>query len=186
MKRLILAPAPLAPEGLAELKDWLGITTSETSSGGDANLISLLATALEACEAFTGLMPIACACEEVLPVAPGWLHLACRPVQAILGLFAIAGDGSRTALASTAYALDLGADGEGRVRLLAPATSDRIAVQFTAGLAASWSTLPAGLRQGIVRLAAELFRQRSTLSPLPLPPAAAAALWRPWRRIHLS
>ena len=54
MKRAIVAAATLAPAALAELKDWLGITTT----GEDNSLTSQLRAALETCEAFTGTMPL--------------------------------------------------------------------------------------------------------------------------------
>lgn len=54
MKRAIVAAATLAPAALAELKDWLGITTT----GEDTSLAAQLRAALETCEAFTGTMPL--------------------------------------------------------------------------------------------------------------------------------
>ena len=64
MQRTIVTPAVLAPAALAELKLWLGVTTT----ADDAPLTGLLAAALETCEGFTGLMPLEAVCEEVLPV----------------------------------------------------------------------------------------------------------------------
>jgi uncharacterized phiE125 gp8 family phage protein len=61
----------------------------------------------------------------------------------------------------------------------------RLVVRFAAGMAVDWDTLPDGLRHGIVRLAAHLFRQRDANEVLPAPPAAVAALWSPWRRLRL-
>lgn len=180
MKRTFIVPAVLAPAALADLKDWLGIATS----ADDAQLTALLRAAVEACEAFTGSLPLQAGCEEVLDAMPGWLGLTGRPVQAITTVQAIAPDGTRSDLAATAYAIDLSADGSGRVRLLAPATG-RMAVRYVAGLAPEWASLPDGLRHGIVRLAAHGYRQRETAEPGAQPPAAVAALWRPWRGLRL-
>jgi hypothetical protein len=46
--------------------------------------------------------------------------------------------------------------------------------------------LPEGIRQGALRLAAHQYRERDVDAPQPVPPAAVAALWRPWRRMRLA
>lgn len=180
MNRVILTPAALPSSALAELKQWLGITTA----GDDAPLTALLAAALEACEAFIGALPLEAECEEVLAGTAGWRTLATRPVHAIAAIEALSLAGARTALDPAAWEADLTADGAGRVRLLQ--ASPRIAVRFTAGLAPEWDALPESLRHGIVRLAAHQHREREGAGAAPLPPASVAALWRPWRRLRLA
>jgi uncharacterized phiE125 gp8 family phage protein len=175
--RTIITPAPPPPAALAELKQWLGITIP----ADDAPLLRVFAAALEACESFTGLMPLEQACEEVLPSLGCWQALATRPVQAITAIGQVGG----AALPPEAYAIDLGADGTGQVRLLAPEPG-RVAVRFVAGLGAQWSALPEALRHGVVRLAAHQHRERESSGAAPLPPASVAALWRPWRRLRLA
>lgn len=182
MKRQIVTPASLPPAALAELKQWLGISTT----GDDAALTALLRAALDMCEAFTGLMPIESLCEDVLPVGPHWQALSTRPVQAITALEGIPAEGPRIALAPEAYAVDLDADGTGRVRVTQPTIAGRLAVRFTAGLASTWEALPEPLRHGVLRLAAHQHRERDTPSASPLPPAAVAALWQPWRRLRVA
>jgi uncharacterized phiE125 gp8 family phage protein len=182
MKRAIVTPPVLSPSALAELKQWLGITTTQD----DTPLGNLLRAALETCEAFTGVMPIEAACEEILPLSGDWQKLVTRPVQSITLVQAIPASGARSDLASNAFAIDLDADGGGRVMVTAPGTAARLAVRFTAGLAASWEALPEGLRHGILRLAAHQHRERETSGAGPIPPAAVAALWRPWRRMRLA
>ncbi|MEP7221674.1 MAG: hypothetical protein ABI673_03290 [Novosphingobium sp.] len=182
MKRAIITSPALAPAALTELKDWLGITVASE----DAALTIQLRAALESCEAFTGIMPLESECEEVLPVCGDWMRLEASPVSAITGVQAIPAQGPRTALAVTDYALDFAADGSGRVRVFNPGLAQRIAVRFTAGLAASWSALPDGMRHGVIRLAAQQYRQREGDNASQLPPAAVAALWRPWRRMRLT
>ena len=181
MRRTIVTPAALAPSVLAELKQWLGITTT----ADDAPLAALLRAALEMCEAFTGAMPLEAVCEETLPAAPGWLELATRPIQAITAVVAVSPAGERSALAAAAWTGDLGPGGGGRVRVSAPGEAARIAVRFTAGLAPDWDALPDGLRHGVMRLAAHQHRERDGSAASPLPPAAVVALWRPWRRLRL-
>lgn len=182
MERTIVTPAALAPAALAELKQWLGITTA----ADDAPLAALLGTALETCEAFTGSLLLEATCEELLPLGSDWQALTTRPVQAITALYGLPATGARFALAADAYAVELDADGGGRVKVTAPGTATRVAVRFTAGLAPQWSALPDGLRHGVMRLAAHQHRERETTGGAPLPPAAVAALWRPWRRMRLG
>lgn len=182
MKRAIIKPAALAPTALSELKDWLGITTP----GDDAQLIALLRTALEMCEDFTGTMPLQQVCEEVLPASTSWTALSARPVQAITAVDGIPAEGARFALPAQNYAIELDADGGGRVLIHNSGSAGRIAVRFTGGLAADWTSLPEALRHGVLRLAAFQYRSREDDSTASMPPAAVAALWRPWRRLRLA
>lgn len=182
MKRVIVTPAILPPAALAELKEWLGITTAQD----DAPLAALLRAATEMCEDFTQALPLASTCEETLAPDGEWQALRTRPVQAITGVDALASNGVRGPLPAEAYDVELDAHGCGwvRVRRLQPA--GRIVVRFTAGVAPDWASLPEALRHGIVRLAAHQHRQRDSDGKEPSPPAAVAALWRPWRRMRLS
>ncbi|PEQ14679.1 hypothetical protein B2G71_00460 [Novosphingobium sp. PC22D] len=182
MRRVILSAPVLPSSALAELKQWLGITTTHD----DAPLAALLAAALETFEAFAGQLPLEATCEEILPASAAWQALATRPVQAITMIEAVFDDGTRSSLAPDAYAIELCADGTGRVRLASSTTPGRIAVRFDAGLAADWDALPDGLRHGLVRLAAHQHRERESAGAGALPPASVAALWRPWRRLRLA
>lgn len=181
MNRVILTPAALPASALAELKQWLGITTAHD----DAPLSSLLTATPDICEAFTGQMPLECACEEVLPATPGWYSLGTRPVQAIASVEGIGPDGVRFPLDADSYEIELEADGTGRVRLPTLPAEARVVVRFTAGLAPEWDSLPDALRHGLIRLAAHQHREREAGGAAPLPPASVAALWRPWRRMRL-
>ena len=182
MKRLLITPPVLPPAALAELKDWLGITTAQD----DAPLTRALAAALELCEGFTGSVPLECECEEWLAVTGGWQRLATRPVQAIAAVEGVPAEGARFALNLADYEIDLDAGGGGLVRMLAPGLARRIAVRFTAGLASTWEALPETLRHGVIRLAAHQHRARDSDGAGPVPPAAIVALWRPWRRMRLA
>jgi uncharacterized phiE125 gp8 family phage protein len=182
MKRAIITPAVLADAALGELKAWLAITTS----GDDAALTALLETALETCEGFTGTMPLAQLCEEIVPASTCWQRLATRPVQAVTWVEGIPATGARFAIPVADYAVDLDADGGATFRLLQTGEADRVAVRFSAGLAAGWADLPESLRHGVLRLAAHHYRQRESDSPQAMPPAAVAALWRPWRRMRVA
>ena len=183
MKRTIVTPAVLAPAALAELKDWLGLTVSSD----DPQLTILLRASLEMCEHFTATMPLQQACEEILNTSGDWQALTASPVQSIIGIDGITANGSRFALPESSYEVDLAADGTGRVRVSNPGSAGRVAVRFTAGLAAAWTGVPDGLRHGVLRLAAFQYRAREDDGAHPMiPPIAVAALWRPWRRMRLA
>lgn len=185
MRRTIIAPADPGAAALAELKDWLAIRTAAE----DAMLGRLLASALEACEAFTGTMPLVQTCAEVLPASAEWQRLSARLVSAVSHVDGLPADGGTIALAGDAYQVDIDADGTGLVRVLRPGAAGRIEVRYTAGLAAQWSGLPEALRHGAVRLAAHLYRSRDSgedSAARAAVPAAVAALWRPWRAVRLA
>ena len=180
MKRAIVEPAELAGTALDELKQWLAISTPKD----DALLTLLLRASLDMCEGFTGTMPLEAQCEIMLPADGGWQCLGTRPVRAITSVDAVSANGERIALPVDAYAIDIDAEGSGKVRLTRTQAAQRIAVRFSAGLAPDWAGLPEALRHGIIRLAAHHYRTRDT-GPAETPPAAVAALWRPWRRLRL-
>jgi uncharacterized phiE125 gp8 family phage protein len=182
MKRAIVVPPVPGTQALAELKQWLAITGNRE----DPALERLIGAALELCEGFTGQMPLEATCEETLPVSAGWQHLATRPVQAIAAVYGLPAEGARFALPADAHAVELDADGGGRVRVTRPGAAGRIVVRFVAGLAPTWPDLPDSLRHGIVRLAAHQHRVRDDGHAEPVPPAAVAALWRPWRRLRVA
>ncbi|KUR73638.1 hypothetical protein AQZ52_01320 [Novosphingobium fuchskuhlense] len=182
MKRAITAPPTLAPTALAELKAWLGISTTRE----DAELTGLIRAALELCEGFIGAMPLASGCEEILPAIGEWQALATRPVLTISGILAISADGTRSALGVADYEIDIAADGTGRVRIASPLAQTRVAVSFTAGMAEGWDTLPDAIQQGLVRWAAHQHRTRDNDKAMAGTPASVAALWRPWRRMRIA
>lgn len=180
MRRTIIAPADPGTNALAELKDWLGIRTPAE----DALLARLIASALEACEAFTGTMPLSQSCSEVLPVRAEWQRLSARPVSAITHALGLPAEGSAFPLAGDAYEFDIAANGIGMIRVTRPGAAGRVEVRYLAGLASQWIGLPEGPRHGALRLAAHLYRSRDSGTDAALP-AAVAALWRPWRAMRL-
>lgn len=181
MMRVIVSQAVLPPAALAELKQWLGVTVGTD----DAQLGALLRTALDVCADFTGVMPLACTCEEMVPATMDSHVLATRPVTGLVAVSAVAADGTRAALAAGDYDWLVGADGSLRLRLVSPVAAERLAVQVTAGLAAAWDGLPDAIQHGLIRLAAHEYRARDDGSHEAVPPASVVALWRPWRRMRL-
>ena len=69
-------------------------------------------------------------------------------------------------------------------RLLTVAYHTCVGVVADSALAEDWADVAAPLREGIIRFAAHLYRDRDGASERE-PPAAVAALWRPWRALRL-
>lgn len=161
--------APLAVS-LGEVKAYLRIDGAEE----DALLAGLVRTAAALCEAFTGQVLIAEPRSETVAADGEWHRLSATPVRGFAGAF----------VADDAVAFDslTDASGDGWVRLSGNAAA-RVAVE--AGIADDWNGVPEPLRQGIVRLTAHLYANRDAAGDAG-PPAAVAALWRPWRRMRLA
>ena len=165
MKRAIVTPPVLSSAALSEIKQWLGITTMQD----DAVLTALLRAGLEICEAFTGSVPIEANCEEVLPLSgSGWQTLVTRPVQ-------VNNRGRCNTLhrwhaqrtdTPSAFAIELDADGGGRVDGLEPRLCR-----------AACGALPCGPR---ARLGNPARRPAAWPTPLCRPPAPRTR--EPWRR----
>lgn len=181
MKRAITVPADLSGAPLAELRQWLGISTNNE----EALLLGLLRASLDMCEAFTGQMPLENTCEEPLATDNAWQRLSARPVRAITDIHQVDANDVRSAIDPADYSTEIDADGHGFVSTSAPGEARAIVVTYVAGIAANWYTLPDPLKHGIIRLAAHNYRDRDANDPL-TPPASVAALWRPWRAMRLG
>lgn len=181
MGRLEIEVPALPPAALHALKAMLRINRADE----DGVLIGHLRAALDLCEAFTGQLAIARTVVETLPVSRDWTPLTAWPVEAITAVDGVPAEGAVFALAPTGYAIDLDSSGEGRVRILAPGSAGCVRVTYRAGLASGWSDLPEALRLGVLRLAAHGFADAQAGADA-RPPAAVAALWRPWRRVRIG
>lgn len=171
---MALESGPLAVS-LAECKAQLRLERDDE----DALLAGFIRTAMALCEAFTGLWLIERSAEQRLAAAADWQRITVVPVTAISAVNGAAGP-----LDAGDFATDIDLAGNGWVRLLAPAGVTAPAVRFRAGLGADWNGIPEPLRQGIVRLVVHLFTHRDAADAGP-PPAAVAAMWRPWRRVRV-
>lgn len=181
MQRTIVQPPVTGGTALAELKHWLGITRPND----DDVLTALLDASLIICEAFTGKAPLLQTVEEIIPGNAGWQELTSRPVRALTGAALIAHDGTRQVIAQPADTLAWQIAYSACVQVLRPFDGRGIAVQLQVGIADDWESLPAPLRQGIIRLAAHQFRDRDNKASA-VPPASVTALWRPWRAMRLA
>ena len=169
-------------EAVADAKAYLRID----GDGEDALLATLVGAAIGLCERFTGLAPISAARSDTVPAcSPEWQRLPASPVSAIISVQTLDAAGVATVLPTDGYAIDIDASGDGWVRLTAPPAGSRLLVGYTAGLAADWPSLAAPLRQGVIRLVAHLYAHRDAADDAG-PPAAVAALWRPFRRMRLA
>lgn len=159
---------------LAAVKAQLRVET-----GGDEALIGAFAeTALGLAERFTGRALLLREMVAELPASTQWQLLPATPVRAIRS---VAAGRPAVPLGAGDFAVDIDAAGAGWVR--ASAASAPLTVTFDAGEAASWAAIPAPVRQGVVLLAAHLFGDREGRTE---PPAAVAALWRPFRELRLA
>ena len=167
---------------LADAKAYLRIDGGDE----DAVLTTLAGAAIGLCERFTGLALFSGARSDVVPAcSPEWQRLPASPVSAIASVAMLDPAGVATALPVDGYAIDIAAAGDGWVRLTAPPVASRVEVGYTAGLAADWPSLAEPLRQGVIRLVAHLYAHRDAADDAG-PPAAVAALWRPYRRMRLA
>ncbi len=116
-------------------------------------------------------------------------RLPLAPVTAINAVTLIAADGAETTVAPTRYRLD--ADGmRPRIEAAGSAlptipTGGAVVIAFTAGFGASWSDIPADLRQAVLLLAAQLYENRDSGARADLDFGVRALLER-WRDIRIG
>jgi uncharacterized phiE125 gp8 family phage protein len=178
----MLAP-PFPAAAIAAARDAARLHLRISGAAEDALLAAHAATALALCEAFTGQALIVRGWSEILAWHGAWQRLGGAPVTAIDSVEGLPADGAGFTLPAESYAIDIDAHGEGWVRVTQPGAAGRVQVGYAAGLAPDWDGLPAPLTQGVVMLTAHLFEARASGGA---PPAAVAALWRPWRRVRLE
>jgi uncharacterized phiE125 gp8 family phage protein len=172
----------LPPEAAGAAKGFLRVERSDE----DGLIGGLVAAAAELCEGFIGQPLLARGFTETIPASRAWQRLTRSPVRAITIVEALPAEGPAQALASVDYAVDIDSRGDGWARLIEVGETRRIRIGYQAGLAAGWADLPAALRHGILRLAAHFYTSRVGQAPgAEEPPAAVAALWRPFRRLRL-
>jgi hypothetical protein len=201
---LMRDPVPLTDDAIDDITSYLRIDTPDD----DALIASLIASAIARAESFCSQMFIQRNVTEQLQlwtmnderagwsvgnqlIAPNlhtrrdWKPLTALPVAAIAQVNALAVDGGVTPLNPAQFGVDIDAEGRGWVRINDPSVSGRISVLYRAGYAVSWDTIPEAIRQGVIRLVSYMYTNRDSATDTG-PPAAVAALLRPWRRMRLS
>jgi uncharacterized phiE125 gp8 family phage protein len=169
-------PIVASAESVDAAKTWLRLD----SDADDPVLAALIVAATAQCEAFTGVAQIQRNFTETLDAGAAWTRLRGWPVVSIAGVSTSAG----VPLPVDAYAVDIGTDGIGRVRL-ANAMSQRVSVAYRAGAAVGWSAIAEPVRQAIVELVAHRYEGRDRADGAGLPDGVVA-LWRAARRMVLS
>ncbi|HEX8300734.1 head-tail connector protein [Sphingomonas sp.] len=149
----------------------------------DALIERLVATATGLCEAYLGQALVAREMQDMLPASGAWQRLGTGPVHAITAVEGVPAEGAAFALSPDAYAIDVDAAGDGWVRVMRPGAAGRVRVTYEAGMAADTGAVPAPIGQGVTRLVEYLYADRDGRDG---PPAAVAALWRPYRRVRLA
>lgn len=161
--------------GLAECKAALRLDRDDE----DALIAGHIRTAMALCEAFIGQWLIEREAEQRLRADLGWQRLEACPVRSVTEVLA----GGEAIAAGWEH--DITPDGTAWVRLLGLPAATGISVRFRAGMGPDWNQVPEPLRAGIIRLVSHLWTHRDAPDAGP-PPAAVAALWRPWRRLQLG
>jgi uncharacterized phiE125 gp8 family phage protein len=175
-------PIILGEDALADLRGWLRVDEDHE----DPLLLALLAGALRQCEGYASQIFLRRQVKEMLTASADWQRLSATPVSSISQVAALGADGAETLLPIAAYAIDIDAHGDGWVRITSPASAPSKRVQVTAsvGLALDWVGLPEPVRLAALRLTGYLHAHRDGDDDEG-PPAAVAALLRPWRRMRI-
>jgi uncharacterized phiE125 gp8 family phage protein len=178
---LSLEPLSLDSDMLDEAKAYLRLETDEE----DAPLGAIILAAIGHAEAFTRQILIRREVTEMHPARSEWQRLGATPVYAVTSASGIPADGASFVLPAASYTAEIDNNGDGFVRVMQPGAAGRVEVHYQAGIAQSWPSLPESLRLGILRLIGHLHLHRDAADDTG-PPAAVAALLRPWRRMRLS
>ena len=160
---------------LAEAKAFMRID----GPGEDTIVAGLIEAACAVCEAFVGQMLIVRGVTQSVVASGAWTRLGRTPVASVTDIVLV---GDAVALPAVgAHAVDIDENGDGWVRHGGTyfTSGQTLRIAYRAGLAIGWTEVPAALRHGVVRLAAHLYAHRDADEP----PAAVAALWRPYRRM---
>lgn len=180
----MLTMAGFASADIAAARDAAKAYARVEQANEDALIDDLAATCLLLCEAFCGRIGSAREAVEIVPAGAEWRPLSATPVRSITLIEGVPAEGAAFTMPIESYAIDIDAEGVGWIRVTTPGAAGRVRVTYQAGLASDWASLPEPLRQGVVRLMTHLFAHRDDPRE-GAPPAAVAALWRPWRRLRL-
>jgi len=185
MRRTIIERPNVSAEALTDLKSWLGISRPNE----DDLLMGLILASLEMCEAFIGQAPMSQLVEERLPTEAGRFAVEARPVNSFVAADTVNENGVSSALEADCFEFEVQVSGEAHFSLNKSVEGQAISLKVWCGIAPDWDAIPAGIKQGLIRLAAYHYRDRDRLGGAGkdvAPPSSVTALWRPWRSYRLK
>jgi len=166
---------------LDEARAYLRIDTEVE----DASLSAILIAAINHAEQFTGQTLIRRNVTQRFSAGSGWQRLLATPVVRIVSVTGIAADGANFTMPESSYQTDIDLNDDAHIRIRRPGAAGRIEIVAEAGIANGWNDIPEALRLAILRLVGHLHANRDGAEDKG-PPAAVAALLRPWRRMRLT
>ncbi|HEV2513384.1 head-tail connector protein [Bosea sp. (in: a-proteobacteria)] len=189
MTPLALTPPAIEPVSLSEAKDFLRILAADE----DELLGTLITAARLMIEAASGRLLIEQGWRIVLDAWPqsGEIRLPLSPVRSLTVARAYPASGPALAVASSSLMLVEGSDPP-LIAIVGPVSSPgraraAIEIDLVAGFGATRDTVPAPLRQAVLRLACRWFEHRGDVVSRDAArlPAEIAALVAPFRRVRL-
>lgn len=186
MSLLLIQPPADEPVSTAELRDYLRLA----ADADEALLSEMVKAARGICENFTGCCFIAQGYALFADAFPqsGEIRLPRHPLRSLDFVKAHAPDGTAAEEDLSKYETDYAG---GRIALKAgavpPQTAKRhggIEIGFTAGYGTAAEDVPSGLRQAVLRVAADLYEKRGDMQSPPgsvILRSGAAGLLQPFR-----
>jgi uncharacterized phiE125 gp8 family phage protein len=166
---------------LDEAKAYLRIETDQE----DAPLGAIILAAIGHAEEYTRQLLLRRNVRQIISARPEWTRLSATPVASVNTVTGLLADGGSFVLPAANYDAEIGANGDAYIRVIQPGAAGRADISYQAGIAPTWAELPETLRLGILRLTGHLHLHRDAENDAG-PPAAVAALLRPYRRMTLS
>jgi uncharacterized phiE125 gp8 family phage protein len=151
----------------------------------ETSLGSIMLAAVNHAEQFTGQILLRRQIKQTLTAGSGWQRLSVTPVVRVVSVEGIPAEGAIFPMEESAYQTNIDCNDDAFIRVRRAGAAGRIAVTVDAGIAENWSELPEALRLAILRLTGHLYANRDGGEDAG-PPAAVAALLRPWRRMRLT
>lgn len=150
----------------------------------DPSLSSILLAAIGHAESFTGQILLQRNFRQTVSAGSGWQRLSLTPVTAVNSATGIPADGAKFPMPQESWQYEIDANGDASVRIRRAGLAGRVEISVEAGIASGWEDLPEALRLAVLRLTGHLYNARDGDDDGP--PAAVAALLRPWRRMRLN
>lgn len=180
MTLTLLQPAVISAAPLAEIKSYLRLETADD----DALLATLFRSALALAEDFLGEILLTSSWREVRSGVLTFT-LAQAPFQSLTVMSLTDANGLVTQIDPRTVTIDLTDHTEALLTLaMSPPDRSRLTIDYVAGRASEWNSLPEPIRLGILRQTVHLYAHRDEPSDVGIA-LAATALWRPYKRLRL-